>query len=108
VSRANARASSAQSGSGTAEEADLSITLGGYAAKSWVTLSARQTGRAEGGGRTYQVTVKSWRVQICDRYDWVPNALAVLLQLMSDEELEGLPFPEGRGGCALRQAHPGP
>lgn len=72
--------------------ADLSIALGGFTVKSWVTLRARRVG-TDGGDRSYQVTVESWRVQICDRYDWIAHGLATMPFPIPNSQLEGLPLP---------------
>lgn len=78
---------------GAGVEGDLSIALGGFTVKSWVTLSARQVSASIPLVTQYQVSVESWRVQVCDRYDWIAGALAQMPIPLADSELETIPFP---------------
>lgn len=78
---------------GAGVEGDLSIALGGFTVKSWVTLSARQVSSSIPLVTQYQVGVESWRVQVCDRYDWIAGALAQMPIPLADSELETIPFP---------------
>jgi len=78
---------------GTGVEGDLSIALGGFTVKSWVTLSARQVSSSIPLVTQYQVSVESWRVQVCDRYDWIAGALAQMPIPLADSELVTIPFP---------------
>lgn len=73
--------------------ADLSIALGGFTVKSWATLRARQVTSSLPLVTQYQVTVESWRVQVCDRYDWIANAVAEMPMPVADAELGEMPFP---------------
>ena len=75
--------------------ADLAIALGGFTVKSWVTLSAHTVPSRLPFTTTHQVSVESWRVQICDRYDWRLGALAQIPRPITDAELRGLPLPPG-------------
>ncbi len=78
---------------GVGVEGDLSIALGGFTVKSWVTLSALLVSSSIPLVTQYQVRVESWRVQVCDRYDWIAGALAQMPIPLADSSLEDIPFP---------------
>jgi hypothetical protein len=82
-------------------ERDLSIALGGYIVHSRVTVRAQPAIRTSAGTRQV-IEVVSWKVQICDRYDWIVGS--VLGQCISAEApilipsgIAVPPVPQGAG-----------
>ena len=66
-------------------ERGLSIALGGFTVKSVVTVRATTL---------HTVEVVNWRVQICDRYDWIVGGQALI---MIPPGIALPPIPQGAG-----------
>jgi hypothetical protein len=59
------------------DEQDLAIALGGFTVASEVKVRAKKP-RIENGETIQEVEVVSWKVQVCDSYDWNFQASAVM------------------------------
>ena len=74
-------------------ERDLAIALGGFTVKSVVAVRARDM---------HTVEVMSWRVQVCDRYDWILGGQALI---MIPPGIALPPIPQGAGSVTTFFGH---
>jgi hypothetical protein len=82
-------------------ERDLSIALGGYTVHSRVRARARPGVRTSGGVRQV-VEVVSWKVQICDRFDWIVGSrsgqcISAAAPIVIPPGVRVPPVPQGAG-----------